>query len=238
MGIVVDLIIVLIVGLCVFIGYKKGLTKCLLKLLTAFIAIIVAVVFYKSLADFVVQSTTIDENIQLSLEKVINTSKEESQEASNEEETDSTQTDNKEEKILISEDSGIPKPIINYLNNNVNQSVQSKKEEAISTVSRSATIIIVNIACFIIIYILTKIVLKIFVVLTDIVTRLPLIKQFNEIGGLLYGLIEGVFIIFIVMTVISVITPLTGAYEIANTILESHIGSFFYNNNIILNIIF
>lgn len=222
MGVVVDLIIVLVIGLSAFIGYKKGLTKCVLKLLTAVIALIVAVVVYKAVADFVIGNTTIDENIQLSLEKIMN----------------NTENNQSEDGKLIREDSGIPKPIVEYLNNNVDKNIEAKKEEAVTNVSRSAAIIIVNIACFILIYLLTKVLLKILVVLTDIVTKLPLIKQFNEVGGILYGLIEGVLVIFIIMTIISVFTPLTGAYEVANVILESHIGSFFYNNNIILNIIF
>lgn len=222
MGIIVDLIVILIIGLSVLVGYKKGLTKCILKLLTAFIAIIVAVIVYKPVADFFIDNTTIDENIQLSFERIMNN-------------TEGNQSENHE---LISEDSGIPKPIVQYLNNNVDKNIESKKEEAISVVSRSAALIIVKIACFILLYLLAKIILRILVVLADLVAKLPLIKQFNEIGGLLYGLVEGVFLVLIIMTAVSVFTPLTGAYEVANVILESHVGSFFYNNNIILNIIF
>ena len=83
-----------------------------------------------------------------------------------------------------------------------------------------------------------KIVLKILSILIDIVSKLPVIRQFNEVGGLIYGLIQGVFIILLVMTAVAIFTPLTGAYEVANIINQSHVGAFFYNNNIILNIIF
>ena len=72
MGIVVDIIIVLILLGCVFLGYKRGLAKCLLKLCTSIVALIVAVMLYKPLATFIVDNTTIDENIQYSFEKVIN----------------------------------------------------------------------------------------------------------------------------------------------------------------------
>ena len=225
MGIVVDLIIILIIGLCTFIGYKKGLAKCILKLITTLIAIFVALMLYRPFVDFVVQSTIIDENIQLSLEKVMNTGLENSQ-------------DQNENENLVKEDSGIPKPIAEYLNNNFKSTVNEKKQEAVTTVARSATILIVNIACFIAIFIIVKILLQILTILIDVVSKLPVIKQFNEVGGLVYGVIQGVFIILIIMTAISIVTPLTGAYEVANIVLESHIGAFFYNNNIFLNIIF
>ena len=81
-------------------------------------------------------------------------------------------------------------------------------------------------------------ILRILTVLTDIVTKLPLIKQCNEVGGTIYGLLQGILIVLIILTVISIITPLTGNYYLANIILESHLGNFLYNNNIFLNIIF
>ena len=224
MGIIVDLVIVLIIGLCIFTGYKKGLAKCLLKLVTTIIALFIAVTLFRPFTDFVVKNTIIDENIQLSLEKVMNNGIEERK--------DENDTN------LVKEDSGVPKPIAEYLNNNFKNSVNQTREDAVISVARGAALLIVNIACFILIYIIVKIVLKILSILIDIVSKLPVIRQFNEVGGLIYGLIQGVFIILLVMTAVAIFTPLTGAYEVANIINQSHVGAFFYNNNIILNIIF
>lgn len=224
MGIVVDLVIVLIIGLCIFTGYRKGLAKCLLKLVTTIIALFIAVALFRPFTDFVVKNTIIDENIQLSLEKVMNNGIEERK--------DENDTN------LVKEDSGVPKPIAEYLNNNFKNSVNQTREDAVISVARGAALLIVNIACFILIYIIVKIVLKILSILIDIVSKLPVIRQFNEVGGLIYGLIQGVFIILLVMTAVAIFTPLTGAYEVANIINQSHVGAFFYNNNIILNIIF
>jgi len=224
MGIIVDLIIVLIIGLCIFGGYKKGLAKCLLKLVTTIIAIFIAIVLFRPFTNFVINNTIIDENIQLSLEKVMKNGIEERK--------DENDTN------LVKEDSGVPKPIAEYLNNNFKSSVNQTKEDAVVSVARGAAILIVNIACFIGIYIIVKIILRILSILIDIVSKLPVIREFNEVGGLLYGLLQGVFIILLLMTAVAVFTPLTGAYEVANTINQSHVGSFFYNNNIILNLIF
>ncbi len=220
MGIVVDLIIILILGLCIFNGYKKGLAKSLLKLLTSLIAIIIAIVLYKPFVNFVIERTTIDDNIKFSLEKIIN------------------QNTDHENEDLVNEESGIPKPIANYLNNNIKQSAETQKEAAISESSKAAAELIINAACVVIIYIIAKILLKIITLFIDIFASLPVIKQFNELGGIIYGIIEGIVILLIIVTLISVITPLIGNYEIPNMILDSHIGKFLYNNNIFLNLIF
>lgn len=220
MGIVVDLIIILILGLCIFNGYKKGLAKSLLKLLTSLIAIIIAIVLYKPFVNFVIERTTIDDNIKFSLEKIIN------------------QNTDHENEDLVNEESGIPKPIADYLNNNIKQSAETQKEAAISETSKAAAELIINAACVVIIYIIAKILLKIITLFIDIFASLPVIKQFNELGGIIYGIIEGIVILLIIVTLISVITPLIGNYEIPNMILDSHIGKFLYNNNIFLNLIF
>ena len=67
MSIIIDLIIVLIMLLFIFLGYKRGLVKVAFKLCTFFIAIIVAFVFYKPVAKLVIANTNIDETIETAI---------------------------------------------------------------------------------------------------------------------------------------------------------------------------
>jgi len=223
MAFIVDIVILLIIGLCIFLGYKNGLAKSLLKLCTTIIALILAIMLYKPVVNFVVNKTTIDENIQLSIERIMKNGAEKN-------ENDDTQ--------IVKEDSGMPKPIVEYLNNNFKSNVETQKEQAISTVSRNAALLIVDIACVIVVYLAAKVILKILTIVTDIITKIPLIKQFNEAGGIIFGILEGLLIVLIILTLISVISPLTGNYSLSNLVSESFIGNFLYNNNIILNLIF
>lgn len=220
MGIIVDLIIILLFFACIYGGYKRGLANCLLKVLTSVLAIIIALVLYKPFVNFIIKNTTIDDNIALSIEKIVN------------------QNSNEEDGENGNDDSGIPKPIANYINSNVKNAVNEKKSEAISEVSKNASVLIVNIAGIIIIYIIAKIILKILTVFTDIVSKLPIIKQCNQLGGIIYGILEAFIILLIIFTIISCLVPLIGDYTISNIILQSSIGRILYNNNIFLNLIF
>ena len=139
---------------------------------------------------------------------------------------------------IVSDDSGLPKPIENYMNKNIKETVDEKKEAAISEVSKNAAILIIDIAGVIVIYIIAKIILKILTIFTDIISKLPIIKQCNKLGGIIYGILEAFVILLIICTIISIITPLIGDYTISNIILESFIGKILYNNNIFLNLIF
>ena len=53
MSLIIDLIILGLILLCVFFGYKKGLTKCVIKILSFVIAIVIAVVLFKPISNFV-----------------------------------------------------------------------------------------------------------------------------------------------------------------------------------------
>ena len=139
---------------------------------------------------------------------------------------------------IVSDDSGLPKPIENYMNKNIKETVDEKKEAAISEVSKNAAILIIDIAGVIVIYIIAKIILKILTIFTDIISKLPIINQCNKLGGIIYGILEAFVILLIICTIISIITPLIGDYTISNIILESFIGKILYNNNIFLNLIF
>ena len=220
MGLIVDVVIVVIFGLCIFSGYKNGLAKSLLKLATSVLAIIVALVLYKPFVSFVINNTLIDDNIQFSIEKII------------------TQSDDENDENVVNEDSSMPEPIVKYLNSNLKKSVSAQKDKAITEVSKNAADLIVKIACIIIIYIIAKILLKIITVIFDIFTKLPVIKQFNELGGIIYGILEAFVIVLLVITLISIITPLVGNYALVNMIEQSYIGKILYNTNIFFNLVF
>ena len=69
------------------------------------------------------------------------------------------------------------------------------------------------------------------------IAKLPVIKQFDKLGGVIYGVLEGIIIIYLVLAIISFISPMIGENIIA-AIDESMVGSMLYNNNLLLKIIF
>ena len=71
MWIIFDIVVIAIIALCTFIGYKQGLVKSAIKILSFFIAIIVALVLYKPVSGVIINNTPIDENIKnVMIEKI------------------------------------------------------------------------------------------------------------------------------------------------------------------------
>ena len=62
-------------------------------------------------------------------------------------------------------------------------------------------------------------------------------KQLDDVGGILYGLIKGLLIIYVILAVASLVIAFTGNTTISDVISSSFVTKFFYDNNIILNIL-
>ena len=64
MGVIIDIILIAIVLLSAFLGYKKGLVKLGAKLFAGIIAIILTIIVYKPVSGIIIKNTSIDEKIK------------------------------------------------------------------------------------------------------------------------------------------------------------------------------
>lgn len=217
MSILIDIIIIAIIGVCIFLGYKRGLIGVIFKILSFFIAVIVALVLFKPVSYFVINNTKIDEQIESSIIEIIEGKKEEATE---------------EEK----EKSGnTPDVIMKYINSNIEKVANEAKTNIAQTVASDITINIINAGVIIILFIIARIVLIFIKIVSDAIAELPIIKQFNKLGGTIYGILEGFFIVYTILAIISLFVPIA---TLQNLISNSIIGSILYNHNIILMILF
>lgn len=180
MGIVIDIILVLIVALSAFLGYKKGLVELGAKLFAGIIAIVITLIIYKPVGNIVIKNTSIDEKIENTiLEKTTNVIDE-----------NSKISDNK------------------YIQDASDNAVSQVKEEVLPEQARNIAVNVVYGATALILFIVSKIVLSIVISLANAVASLPILKQFNEIGGFLYGLVRGTIISFVLILVIGTVAKL------------------------------
>lgn len=205
MFILVDLIVVGIIALFTFLGYKQGLVKAAIKILSFFIAIIVALVLYKPISNVIVNNTQIDENI----------------------------TNTIMEKITPE---GITSTDEVEMTDNLAIKLVGEATSTIEEISNAFAIKLIEVCVLLLLYIVIKIALRFILALTDIITKLPLIKQINKLGGTIYGVIKGVIIVYVILGVIYLVAPIINK-NVSNAIDKSFITKNLYNNNIILKII-
>ena len=103
--------------------------------------------------------------------------------------------------------------------------------------ARELSINIIRFAIFLILLIGLKIAIRCISALANLIAKIPLIKQFNALGGILYGLIRGFVIVFVGLMIIQFVTNMEPNNKAYQYIEESYITKPLYDNNII-NIIF
>lgn len=196
---ILDLIIILVIALFTLIGYKQGLVKTAIKILSFFIALVVSIMFYKTVANIIINNTNIDEKIEsIIISKVV--------------------SEDYKQKFEI-----LP-----------NSLVQSG-EDAVNSMATTVTEKAIGIAVLIGLFFILKIALKFVTILTDLITKLPIIKQFDKVGGFIYGLAKGIIIVTVIFAVVYLISPMISK-EYINTINESKIAAMLYNHNLLIGL--
>ena len=211
MGIVVDVILCSIIILNVFIGYKKGLIKVAFNIFAFFIAIIATFILFRPISNLVINNTQIDDKIK---ETIVN-------KASRNQDTNE-----------INDSKGF---IQEYIENEIKSKAEEVKNNTIETIAEAISIRAVEILTWIMLFIAIRIVLILLKFLSEAISEIPIIKQFNEIGGIIYGIIKSAVIIILILTIIFIISSIHGNGKINDAIEESFITKYLYNNNIIVN---
>ena len=71
MAIIVDLVILAIMALCIIIGYVRGLTGSLIKILSFVLSIIIAFVLFIPISNLIIDKTEIDESLEQTIRETI-----------------------------------------------------------------------------------------------------------------------------------------------------------------------
>ena len=202
MGFVVDLILIAIIAISTFLGYKKGLVKLGAKLFAGIIAIVVTLIIFKPVSNIIINNTGIDEKIQnVILEK-----------ASNVIENNSKISDN------------------NYIQEATDNATNQVKQEILPEQAKNISANIIYAIAAIAIFVLVKIGLSIIISLADVVASLPILKEFNKIGGILYGFIRGALIVCVFILLAGVIIKVNSNNYIKEQIDSTYLTKIIYQN--------
>ena len=192
MGIIIDIILLAILSLSAFLGYKKGLVKLATKLIAGIIAIILTLIIYKPVANLVIEHTSIENKIE---EAIIENTNE----------------------------------FINKDNNN-NSMINHVEKEIMPGEAKKIAQGAVYVVTALILFLAVKIILSIVISFMDSVANLPILKQFNEAGGVIYGVLRGIIIVGICILLMGVITKVNPENKINEVIEDTYITKVIYKN--------
>ncbi len=198
MGIIIDIIIILFILVSTFLGYKKGLISLGINLVAFIIAILITFILYRPVANLIINSTQIDENLQETIEVKI--------------------------EEVISNDQN--KELVEDTTNSI---LQGGTETLAINIIYGITMILL--------FIIARIVLIFISALANAVSKLPILNQFNKLGGTIYGLLRGLIITYVVLIIINLIITINPTSKIKEKIDETYLTKTMCEYNI-LNVFF
>lgn len=219
MSIIIDLVLIGLILLSTFLGYKKGLIGVAFKIISFIIALIVTLILFKPISNYIITNTELATNIENAIVEKLSTAE-------------------IEEGKLNEESTDLPNVVVDYINGGIEETVNQAKDSVVKVVARNLTEAAINIIVMIGIFIITRLILLFAKAILQVISEIPIIKQFNEIGGIIYGIIRAIILIYVILAIISLILPMLDKTIVLSAINNSIITKILYNNNLILMIFF
>lgn len=220
LGIVVDVILFIIIAGNAVAGYKMGMTRVIFNIFSSLIAIILVFILYKPVSNYIFENTKMAQNLENTITENLSgwlENGEETAEATNE----------KANNMLAM-----------FLEKDINEMVQNTTDSIVANASRQIAYKIVSGAVFLILFAVIRLALYLLKNYADFLANLPFIRVINSSGGMIYGVIKGFLLVYVVFAIISFMMPMIGDTVIVQAINEAWIGSKMFQSNIILNVIF
>lgn len=223
----VDIVLVVIVLISAFVGYKRGFINTLFRLISFLLAVILALLFYKPLATYLTEHTTIASWMQ---EKIEGNYEEEIPKENEVSPNEINASEPKEETTFRLDN--LPESMKNFIGL---EDIANQTKEVIANNLSAA---VINIISILIIFLVSRIVLGIIAFLLNGIAMLPILKQLNELLGLGVGIVVGFLQIYVIFAIITFLASFTNIDMIILSIKSSLFAKLLYENNLIINFLF
>ncbi len=121
--------------------------------------------------------------------------------------------------------------------NRSNQIVENIQNNMLPETARTISINIIQGAVILILYVGIRIALRFVTALANLVSKLPILNQFNKLGGIIYGILRGLLIVYIVLLIINLSGEIEPENQVYTLVQDSYLGKMMNENNV-LDILF
>lgn len=212
---IIDIILIALIALGVFFGYKKGLVGILIGVASLILSIILAFVLQGPVSEYL-YSTPVGTSIESKVTEFVN----DTLSSENNENVDYEDNTKKENDFFSK--------VIQDATNS---------EDTVKEASKNITMFILKGITFIGIFILVRIICYILQMILNVVFDLPILHSVNKFGGMAINLVATLLKLWILLAAIQLISSVVAIDFITNLINQSYLTKLLYENNILLNIL-
>lgn len=220
-GIIADIVVIAIILLSIAQGYRRGLSLLIYQAIALVVTIILVLVLCKPVTNWVVENTEFDEFLSTKIEEMLSSTFE--------------NIDIDAGELITTEDSNISEAIATKINTYISEAKQNAEENVSKYVANELSLFVVSGVVVLGLSIVIRIAAMFLRVVVSVLASLPIINKIDKTGGFVFGLVRGFVIVYLILAVISLISPLIADATLTAMIKNSNVCAGLYNNNILLN---
>ncbi len=230
---IVDIVILVIIGLCVLWGFYRGFIQSVLNLAGGLVSFAGSFLLFPHLADVLSANTAITRfistytdsgsllgDLDLSSQAVSSLSQSAIQ--------------------SVIQRANLPAPIDTLLQHNLEQQVFSPLGNLATNVgdyvNQTVLSVSINVLCFLVCFAVCFLLTTLLVNLLRAVFRFPVLKHLDWLAGGLFGLLLGVVLCFAIFTVLPLLESVVPIPEFRQLTQQSALAQIFENGNLIISI--
>lgn len=228
MNYICDVILILGAIICIVISMQKGFISASRKIL----ALIITVLLWSSVQPTMLnmlQSTPASDAIRRMVSKNVSDSYKREELS---EDIDTTET--QETQIVVSS-LGFPKFMKNSISKTVSE-MSEIKNNVMEVITDAVTLMILKVISVILLALLVKIFVFLLLKLLEGLFELPGLKLLNRLLGAGLGIINALLLIYIICGAVSLFAPSEKLVIIEETVKNTYILKYFYENNLLMTL--
>lgn len=214
-----DVVIALIFIICIGHSMKQGFFKASSAILSIVLTIVLMFAFQDSISTYL-KNSQFGQDITNRITEAL--------------------TQKNGEVIVESEDDktgefGLPMFFGSFLSD-TEEKIETAKNDLIEQAAQSATASVINILSIVILYIAIRISLFFLLKIVNAIFKLPVLKSINRLAGAAVGVVNALFIVYILCAALIWFVPNDSSELIRDTVSKTYITQHFYNNNLLLEL--
>lgn len=212
----IDLLMLILMIISVYFGWKKGFLKTLTGVLSIVISLIIAVTFYQPVEEYIKQTAVYEyvyDNVNSQLEKP------------------------DEETNKISEYGAGKLNLPRRFFKTIQEKANNTKENITDIIADFSAGTAVKIISMLLVFIFARLIILGILVIAGLIKKLPVIGLADRTLGVLFGFVRGFLIIYLVLAVITVSAQIKSDNFFARAVKQSDFAKIMYNNNVFLDFV-
>lgn len=213
LGLIFDIVIVAILVLSVYFSVKNGLINASKRILSIILTILIMASSHAYISSWF-KTSQWGEQIGEKVSQMLN----------------SQYTQNMTE---VKNENTVP-PIFQLFISDEMEQMNEAKDNFINSVTEKITDSILSIVALVLLYIVIRILLFVLFKILNLIFDLPLLRSVNKLSGAVIGIVNGLFIIYLITGIFVLFISGDFAVTIQEAITQSYITKYFYNNNLLI----